>query len=60
MSNAKTTLAGLLAGLPIAIQAILDAYNAGQFSGKNAGQVAIGVGVILLGLFAKDFNNQSK
>ena len=56
MKSWKTTLAGLLAGLPVAITALVDAYNAGQFTGKSVLQVILGVGIILIGIFAKDHN----
>jgi len=56
MKSYKTTLAGILAGLPVAIQSILDAYNAGQFTGKSLSQLAVGIGVILIGVYAKDHN----
>ena len=52
MKSWKTTLAGILAGAPVAIQSLLDAYN----SGKSFAQLAIGVGVILIGVYAKDKN----
>lgn len=54
MQNWKTTLAGLVAGAPLAIQALLDAYNAGQFTDKSFHQVVFGVAVILIGIYASD------
>lgn len=56
MKSWKTTLAGILAGAPVAIQSLLDAYNSGQFTGKSFAQLAIGIGVILIGVYAKDKN----
>lgn len=56
MKNWKTSVLGIIAGLPVAIQALLDAYNAGQFTGKSAFQVVTGIGIILIGLYAKDWN----
>jgi hypothetical protein len=56
MKSWKTTLAGILAGLPVAVQSLLDAYNSGQFTGKSFSQLAVGVGIILIGVYAKDKN----
>jgi hypothetical protein len=56
MRNWKTTLAGLLAAAPIAIDALITAYNAGAFTGKSGGQLLIAIGLILLSTFAKDHN----
>ena len=54
LTSWKTTLAGLIAGLPVAGYALLQAYNAGAFSGKTGVQLVGAIGVILFGLFAKD------
>lgn len=56
MKNWKTTLSGLLVGLPVAINALLDAYTAGAFTGKSGGQLVAAIGIILLGLYSKDKN----
>jgi hypothetical protein len=56
MKNWKTTLAGFIAGLPVAIDAIMKAYDAGAFTGKTGLQLVAAVGVILFGLWAKDHN----
>lgn len=37
--NWKTTLAGLVAGLPFAIDAIVQAYTAGYFTDKTGWQL---------------------
>lgn len=50
----KTTLAGLIAGLPIAADALIQAYTAGTFTGKTGAQLALGIGAVLIGAFAKD------
>ncbi len=50
----KTTLAGLLTGLTPIIYALIDAYNSGAFTGKNGEQVAIGMGLIAIGVLSKD------
>jgi hypothetical protein len=50
----RTTIAGLVAGLPIAIDALMTAYNAGTFTGKSGSQLAGAIGIVLFGLFAKD------
>lgn len=39
MKNWKTTLAGLVAGLPFAIDAIVQAYTAGYFTDKTGWQL---------------------
>lgn len=54
MKDLKTTFAGLLVGLPTLIDALLKAYNAGAFDGKNTIQLVAGIGVILLGWLAAD------
>lgn len=56
MKNWKTTLAGLLAGLPIAIDSLIAAYNAGTFTGKSGSQLLLSIGLVLLALYAKDNN----
>lgn len=56
MMNWKTTLAGLVAGIPTIIVALVNAYQSGQFSGENIGQVIAGASLIVLGLIAKDFD----
>lgn len=56
MKNWKTTVAGFLAGLPLGIDAIVQANNAGAFTGKTGSQLAAALGFILLGAFAKDHN----
>jgi hypothetical protein len=53
-SSWKTTLAGVLVGSMPIINALIDAYNSGAFTGKSAGQVAMGIGVIVMGILAKD------
>ena len=39
MKNLKTTIAGLVAGLPLIIDAIAKAYVAGQFEGQHGTQL---------------------
>lgn len=56
MKNWKTFVAGLLAGLPTAIDAIVQAYNAGTFTGKSGTQLIAGIGIVLFGVWAKDKN----
>ena len=50
----KTTLAGLITGITPIIYALVDAYNSGAFTGKNGEQVAIGIGLIAIGVLSKD------
>lgn len=54
MKNMKTTLAGLAAGIPMAIDAIMEAYKAGAFEGKTGWQLAIAIAIILLGVASAD------
>ena len=54
MKDWKTTLAGLLAGLPAAIMALIEAYNAGYFTEKSGLQLAMGIAFILIGKFATE------
>lgn len=56
MKNLKTTIAGLLVGLPGAGDALLKAYEAGSFDGKTGLQLVASIGMILLGYWAKDHN----
>jgi hypothetical protein len=54
MKNYKTTLAGLLASLPIAIDALVTAYNAGAFTDKSGGQLLVAIGIALFARYAQD------
>lgn len=54
MRNWKTTLAGLLAALPIAFDALITAYNAGAFTDKTGGQLLVAIGIALFARFAED------
>jgi hypothetical protein len=54
MRNWKTTLAGLLASLPIAIDALVTAYNAGAFTDKSGGQLLVAIGIALFARYAQD------
>jgi hypothetical protein len=54
MKNFKTSLAGLLAGVPFIVDALIEAYNAGAFTGKSGLQLVAAIGVVLLGLYSKD------
>tara|TARA_R110000782_G_scaffold191888_1_gene281695 strand:+ start:54 stop:236 length:183 start_codon:yes stop_codon:yes gene_type:complete len=54
MKDLKTTIAGLIAGVPMLIDALLQAYNAGAFNEKSGVQLALAVGLVLLAYFAKD------
>lgn len=56
MKNWKTLVASLIAGLPLAYDAVMTAYNAGFFTGKSGSQLALAIGLILLGVYAKDRN----
>ena len=54
MKNFKTSLAGIIAGLPFIIDALMQAYSAGAFTGKSGLQLVAAIGVVLLGLYSKD------
>ena len=54
MKNLKTSLAGLIAGLPFIIDALMQAYTAGAFTNKSGLQLVAAIGVVLLGLYSKD------
>ena len=54
MKDFKTTLAGLIAGLPLLFDALLQAYSAGAFSEKSGLQLALAIGLVLMAYFAKD------
>lgn len=54
MKNFKTSLAGLIAGVPFIIDALSQAYSAGAFTGKTGLQLVAAIGVVLLGLYSKD------
>lgn len=56
MKSWKTTLAGIIAGVPVAIDALISAYNAGQLTGKTGVQLTLAIGILLFGLWAKDHN----
>lgn len=60
MRNWKTTLAGLLAGLPFLIDALLTAYASGSFEGKNTAQLAGAIAIILIGWIVKDPKKKSE
>lgn len=54
MKNWKTTLAGLIAGIPFAVDALLQAYTAGYFTDKTGWQLAASIAFILLGKVLRD------
>ncbi len=54
MKNLKTSLAGLLAGMPFVIDALMQAYTGGSFTNKSGLQLVAAIGVVLLGLYSKD------
>ena len=59
MKDWKTTLLGLMAGLPMAVDAVVNAYAAGQFVGKSGWQLFIALSIILLGVFSADAKTSS-
>jgi len=48
MKNLKTTVAGIVAGLPLLIDALVQAYNAGAFTGKSGSQLFLSPGSFLI------------
>ena len=60
MKNLKTTLAGLLTGLPLLIDALIQAYNAGAFTGKSGSQLVLAIGLVLIGYLASDKKKEVK
>ena len=54
MKNFKTSIAGLIAGLPFIIDALIQAYTNGAFTNKSGLQLVAAIGVVLLGLYSKD------
>lgn len=56
MKNWRTTVAGLIVFLPVAMDAILEAYNAGAFTSKSGLQLFVAIGAIIIARLAKDHN----
>jgi len=54
MKDLKTTLAGLVPGLLLAVDALIQAYASGQFEGKTGKQLLIAAGLFLIGWYATD------
>ena len=54
MKNWRTTVAGLLAGLPFVIDALINAYNAGLFTEKTGLQLFGAIAIIIWGVVSKD------
>jgi len=54
MKNIKTTVAGIVAGLPLLIDALIQAYNAGAFTGKSGSQLVLSIALIIIGYVLKD------
>jgi len=56
MVNWKTTLSGFVTGFPIAIDALVTAYQSGMFDEKSGMQLMLGIGLVLIGAYSKDHN----
>ena len=54
MKDFKTTIAGLIAGIPMLVDALIQAYSAGSFTDKSGIQLALAIGLVLMAYFAKD------
>ena len=50
----KTTVAGMMAGIPIAANALLAAYEAGTFTGETGAKLIVGIAIVLLGAYSAD------
>ena len=59
MKSIKTTLAGIVGGTSIVIEALYDAYTSGAFDGKSRMGIIIGVVIIVLGTLSKDYNEKN-
>lgn len=60
MKNLKTTLAGLLTGLPLLIDSLIQAYNNGAFTDKSGSQLLLAIGLVLMGYLASDKKKEVK
>lgn len=54
MKNWKTTIAGLLTGLPFMVDALVEAYNAGYFTDKTGWQLFASIAWIVVTRLVKD------
>lgn len=54
MKNWRTTLLGLIGGLPFAIEAIVDAYNSGYFTDRSGWQLVGSIAFTVLMAIIKD------
>ena len=54
MKNWKTTLAGIITGLPLLIDALVQAYAIGTFTGKTGVELSLSIALIVIGWFLKD------
>ena len=60
MKNLKTTLAGLITGLPLLIDALIQSYNAGAFTDKSGSQLVLAIGLVTIGWLASDKKKEVK
>ena len=58
MKDWRTTLAGLVTGLPFAINALIDAYAAGYFTDKTGWTLFVSLAWILVTALVKDSKNK--
>lgn len=54
MKNWRTTLVGLISGLPFLIDALVQAYNTGYFTDKAGWQLWASIAWIVLSVLVKD------
>ncbi len=57
--NFKTTLAGIVGGASIVIEALYEAWEKGIFTSSNKKEIVIGVAIIALGALSKDYNEKN-
>lgn len=57
MKNWITTIIGFAAGIYPLLTAIQEAFEAGYFTGKTGSSFWLGLGIIVLGFYAKDKKN---
>lgn len=60
MKDWKTTLGGLVLGIPFLTDSLITAYIDGEFEQKNTLQIALSITAILIGLILKDPKRSAK
>jgi len=60
LASKSSTLAGLITGLPLLIDALIQAYNAGAFTNKSGSQLLLAIGLVTIGWLASDKKKEVK